>query len=257
MNSPSHYPIVSIIIAVRNEKAALLDTLNNLAQQSYPNLEVIVIDGQSSDGSCSILENPPCAIHRWVSEPDQGIADAFNKGIKLAKGEFINFQGAGDTLVAPNTLTELFEAIPSNTSLLCGRVQRVAEDGKTPLWQAPKRWVKPFKKTSLLFKMALPHQALFTHRSFFDRYGLFDLQCKFAMDYELLLRAYHDFPSVHVKNTLVANWRAGGIGTARTFEIYDEYDRIKRQHQVAPAWALHCIDQWNRLKYRCKSALTT
>lgn len=248
-------PKISVIIAVRNEKAALRHTLASLREQSYPNLEVIVIDGASTDGSKEVIQNPPCKIDKWLSEPDEGIADAFNKGVQLATGEYLNFQGAGDSFTHVNALRDLFQDVPKGTAFVCGRIQRLTEDGQNKLWQAPKRWPKKFNKKSLLFKMALPHQGLFTHRNFFYRYGLFDKKCKFAMDYEILLRAYHHFPDVVCKNDLVANWRAGGVGTHRIHEIYNEYHAIKKQHQVAANWVLTGIDKWNRAKYSLKSIL--
>lgn len=251
----AYFPNISIIIAVQNEAKALQDTLRVLSKQRYPNLEVIVIDGASNDGTQDIIRNSPCTINTWISEKDSGIADAFNKGIGLAKGEYINFQGAGDSFTSNNVLCELFHDVPQGSALVCGRVQRIAEDGITALWQAPKKWPKQFKKTQLLFKMALPHQGLFTHRDFFYRYGLFNTQCKFAMDYEYLLRAYHEFPEVICKDIVVANWRAGGVGTDKIKEIYDEYHKIKLQHQVASKWLLTGIDKWNRTKYAIKSVL--
>lgn len=253
---PNQYglPKLSIIIASYNECEALKHTLTNLAQQQYPLLEVVVIDGDSSDGTKALLQNPPLPV-KWLSEPDGGISDAFNKGVRLATGEYLNFQGAGDGFTAPDILSRLFQDILGRPALVCGRVQRLSEDGHQALWQAPKRWPKHFNKVAFLFRMALPHQGLFTHQGFFYKYGLFDTQCKFAMDYELLLRAYHQFPEVVCSNLCVAHWRAGGVGTNRLHDIFDEYHRIKCQHSVAPRWMLESIDKWTRAKQGVKTVL--
>lgn len=247
-------PSISIIIAVRNAKAHLAETLASIRAQRYPSLEVIVIDGGSTDGTLEILEQNKALIHYCVSEPDQGISDAFNKGLKLATGDYINFHGAGDTLFAPDCIQALFHDLDPSYRLICGKVQRVKEDGVTPLWVAPKV-IKPFNKHSLLFKMSLPHQGLFTHRSFFDQYGEFDKTVRFAMDYEILLRAYLHFPKTIIKDVMVSRWRAGGVGTHRIMEIFDEYHRIKHQHRVAGSATLKLIDTFTRFKYFLKDKI--
>src|SRR5690606_6869833 len=152
---------------------------------------------------------------------DKNIADAFNKGLNLASGDFINFQGAGDILASPDALTKIMSGInTSEYDLICGQVTRVSEDGKQKLWVAPKKISNHFKKSSLLWKLSLPHQALFTHKRFFEKFGQFDLNAKFAMDYEILLRAYHEFPPTIVRPIMVPHWRAGGIGANRILQIY-------------------------------------
>lgn len=246
--------MISIIIATKNAKHLLIETLHSLENQTYQDFEVIVIDGASQDGTKEWLAQAKYENLIWLSEPDKGISDAFNKGLALAKGEYINFQGAGDILYEPTTLEKLFSPLKGRPSLICGRVLRVKEDGVTPIWFSP-RHPNQFRRWSLLFKMALPHQALFTHRDFFERVGKFDLTVRFSMDYEILLRAYHQFPSVILSNQIVSRWRAGGIGTHRIQEIFDEYDAIKRKHQVAPPILLKAIDKFTRFKYKIKSQL--
>jgi glycosyltransferase involved in cell wall biosynthesis len=247
-------PSISIIIAVKNAKVHLAQTLASIRSQRYQSLEVIVIDGGSTDGTLEIVAQNQDIIAFSVSEADEGISDAFNKGLKRATGDYINFQGAGDTLYAPDCLQTLFADLDGSYRLVCGKVERVKEDGITALWVAPKV-VKPFQKQSLLFKMSLPHQGLFTHHSFFEQYGEFDKKARFAMDYEILLRAYHHFPKTIIKNVMVSRWRAGGVGTHRIMEIFDEYHRIKQQHNVAGNVTLKAIDAFTRFKYLLKDKI--
>lgn len=247
-------PSVSIIIAVKNAKEHLRQTLASITQQRYHPLEIIVIDGGSTDGTLDVIKQNQASIQSFLSEPDKGISDAFNKGLKSARHEYINFQGAGDTLYHPDCIQNLFANLDASYQLICGKVERVEEDGVTPIWVAPKR-VVPFDKKSLLLKMSLPHQGLFTHRSYFEQYGGFDLNVRFAMDYELLLRSYQHFPKTIVKDVLVSRWRAGGIGTNRMMDIFDEYHRIKCQHHVANKMTLKAIDVFTRTKYILKDKL--
>ena len=116
-------------------------------------------------------------------------------------------------------------------------------EDKISYWISEK-FVKNFDKRSLLFRMSLPHQGLFVPRSYFEKYGLFDLNNKFCMDYEHLLRSYQNFPSVITKDIVSARWRDDGIGNGRTLEIFREYDKIKRDNKVASTLVLDLIKYW-------------
>jgi hypothetical protein len=96
--------------------------------------------------------------------------------------------------------------------------------------------------------MSLPHQGLFINKEFFAKYGDFDLNTKYCMDYELLLRAYFDFPQVISKDIVIANWRADGLGEGKTHEVIKEYYKIKRLNKVAPNYILRLIFIWDNLK---------
>ncbi len=243
---------LSVITATMNAKDDLAKTIESVQSQTYPDIQHIIIDGGSTDGTQSYLES--LSQIDWVSEKDEGISDAFNKGVRRAAHDYILFLGAGDCFYDPQVVYRVFKQVQNQPMLIAGKVMRTTTSG-TPLWQAPKTWPDAFQVKSLLSKLTLPHQGLFTHRAFFEQFGEFDLQCRFAMDYELILRAYHQFPSIELVDEVIATWQEGGVGQGRIFEIYDEYDRIKRQHKIAPGWQLAMIDQWNRMKVRIKGVL--
>ena len=102
-------PKVSIITVCFNAKEMLITTLEDIRKQKYDNLEYIVVDGKSSDGTLDLLNNYQDIISKIVSEPDKGIYDAMNKGINIATGEWVIFMNAGDTFANENILTRVFK----------------------------------------------------------------------------------------------------------------------------------------------------
>jgi len=257
-SSRPEMPLVSILTVVFNGAEFIERTILSILDQDYENLEFIVIDGGSADGTVDLLKRYEHVIDYWVSEPDKGISDAFNKAVTLAAGDYLNFQGAGDYLLSRHVVSEMMEGVDPERDMLIGaRVQRVSEqDDKQVLWVAPKRFNPKFNKRSLLFRMSLPHQALFTHKKMFELYGLFDVNNRFCMDYEHLLRAYSDFPTVKLKNIIFSAWREGGVGQDRTLEVLKEYGQIKMKNRVAPAFVLWLIEYWIFLKHYSKKYLT-
>ena len=242
---------VSIIICVLNGEKSIYKTVESILNQDYLNLELIIIDGGSSDNTIEIIKSFDSSKIKWISEPDKGISDAFNKGIKLATGDYINFQGDGDGFINNNSISYLFSNLNLKESpIVCGNIQRIDINGnliyKTKI-------NKSFNKNSLLFKMSLPHQGLFIPKEFFAKYGEFDLNNKYCMDYELLLRSYNNFPKVITKDLVVSNWRADGLGEGKTLEILKEYHEIKLKNKVTSKPLLVVIHIYSIFKYYLKS----
>lgn len=246
-------PLISIITVVFNGEKYLEETIQSVINQTYSNVEYIIIDGGSSDGTLDIIKKYEDKIDYWVSEKDRGISDAFNKGVKVAKGDYINFQGDGDGFVSEDSLEKVFADVNSFEDIfVSARIQRVDIAGKELFTS---KHIQNFDKSSLLFRMSIPHQGLFTHKSYFEKYGFFDVNNIFCMDYEHLLRSYKEFPKVVTKNVVVAKWRADGIGNGRTLEIYKEYDKIKRDNKVANGLVLDIINYWTLFKYYVKKLI--
>ena len=246
-------PLVTIATIVLNGERFLEATIKSIINQSYSNKEYIIIDGGSTDSSIEIIKKYENQIDYWISEKDRGIGDAFNKAVVLSRGTYLNFQGDGDGFYNKNVLKDILTGIePSNDILISGRILRVNIDDK-PIYISKQK--KFFSKSSLLYRMSMPHQGLFMNIIFFKKYGLFNIDNKFSMDYELLLRAYQNFPNVVLKDLIVAKWRADGLGNNREMEIFKEYDFIKRTNKVSSLFFLSLINYWILFKFKIKQKI--
>jgi glycosyltransferase involved in cell wall biosynthesis len=245
---------ITIITAVYNGEKHLEKTILSILNQTYKNIEYIIIDGGSTDDTINIIKKYEYKITYWISEADSGISEAFNKGVKIAKGEYINFQGDGDGFMSNDSLEKIFTNVKYSKEdiFISARIQKIDIDGNELFIS---KYIDKFNYKSLLFKMTLPHQGLFTHKSYFEKNGLFDVNNIFCMDYEHLLRSYKEFPKVVVKNIIVAKWRDDSIGNGRSLEIFKEYDKIKRDNEVANSLYLDFIKYWILFKYYVKNIL--
>ncbi|WP_120955576.1 glycosyltransferase family 2 protein [Helicobacter mehlei] len=249
-HSVPNQPLVSVIMATLNSQQFLEATLQSILDQSYGNLELLVIDGGSNDTTLQILQTYANKIDYFMSLKDNGIAQAFNRGVRLAFGDYINFQGDSDGFVAPNALQEVMAGVQGEM-LISARVARVDEQGDV-LYTSD--YLKNFDKNLLRFKM-IHHQGLLTHRDYFGTHGLFDENLIFSMDYEHLLRCFHNFPSFLPKEQVLARWRTGGLGTHKECEVFEEWAQIKARHQIAPSLVLKIIEKWILAKFYIKKAL--
>ncbi|MBT9312998.1 glycosyltransferase family 2 protein [Leptothoe kymatousa] len=173
-------PKFSIITIVKNDSEGLRRTANSVLSQTYDDFEYIVINGDSDEeilNEITFLEQKAIC----VSEPDLGISDAFNKGLKIASGQWINFLNAGDTFVTNGILKEVSNTILEHSH--CKIVSGYAKFGRNTI---PKRAFKNHEP--LHVKAMLSHQASFITRDIFDEIGSFDLTFKIRMDYDLWLR---------------------------------------------------------------------
>jgi len=251
--SSANKPVLTIITAVFNGEKHLEETILSVINQTYDNVEFIIIDGGSTDGSVDIIKKYEHAIDYWVSEPDAGISDAFNKGVVVASGDYINFQGDGDGFYSTDSLEKMLQDVnPINDVFISARIQRVSADGDAMYFSA---FMPEFNKKSLLFRMSMPHQGLFTSIKYFKKYGLFDVNNTYCMDYEHLLRSYDNFPNVVTKDVIVAKWRADGLGNNRDLEIFKEYHKIKVDNKVATYPVLIGINLWTLFKYYIKKVI--
>lgn len=224
-------PLVSIVSVVYNDARGLARTIASVAAQTFKDFEYIVIDGRSTDGTVDVIREHAAKIDQWVSEPDEGISDAFNKGIARARGHWLYFLNAGDVLSGGDALAQVAPVLANeqHAQIVYGKIEVVEAEGAGLYEQG-----RPFNANRFRQEMSLPHQGLFMKRTFFDKHGLFDTSYRLAMDYELLLRAW-PFEPVYVP-VVLAKMTAGGVSQQRVWRVYGEFKRAKLQHGTVPTW---------------------
>jgi glycosyltransferase involved in cell wall biosynthesis len=179
-------PLVSIITSTFNADKFLTECIESIKNQTYKNLEFIVIDGGSTDETVDIIKKNETNIAYWVSEKDSGIYQAWNKGIKQATGDWVLFLGADDQLL-PDALESYINFINANPDIkydyVSSKVKRVRLDGSIEgVVGLPWRWDQ-FK-----YKMTTAHPGSFHSKQLFAKFGHYNEDYKIVSDYEMLLR---------------------------------------------------------------------
>ena len=200
--------LVTVITVVRNSVITLPRTIDSIRAQSYPHVEYIVIDGGSTDGTLDILRQRSAGIELWLSEPDRGISDAFNKGIALASGEFIALVNADDWL-EPDHISLSVESLTRTGAAFSFADLIVHDDTGAPLYKSVGD-----ERYALRLHHAMPalnHPSIVCRRDVYAQHGLYDLSYKIAMDYEWLLRNHRLGATGIYVPSLTSHMGAAGI----------------------------------------------
>jgi glycosyltransferase involved in cell wall biosynthesis len=244
-------PYVSVVVAVRNGAATLQRCLDSLFDQAFDAWELIVIDGGSSDGTQDILVRNAPRIHYSVSEPDRGIYHAWNKALPAARGAWLCFLGADDQLHHPDVLQRMagrLMAAEGSFRVVYGSVNVVDRSGRV-LSTVGQPW--PAVRSEFLDHMAVPHQAVFHHRSLFDRNGRFDERYRISGDYEFLLRELVEHDAMFVPDLIIADMGSGGLSDRpeTSFTLAREFHHARRTHGLTRQPELLSLALW-RLRSR-------
>ncbi len=199
---------ISIITVCYNSKLTIERTIESVIRQDYEDVEYIVIDGGSTDGTVDIIKKYAKNISYWVSEADQGIYDAMNKGIGKATGEVVAFLNSDDWY-PENILSEAArEFMTDEMQILCGEMY-IHQNGQMTRWHIKEKKMKQ----QLRIRMGFSHPAMFVRRILFDKYGKFDTQYQIVADYDWLLRVFDHHVPIAVTDKVFCNFSHGGIST--------------------------------------------
>lgn len=200
-------PLVTVITATFNAAKLLPETVNSLRQQEFTNFEWLVIDGGSTDGTVEILQQSEDVVDYWISEPDQGIYDAWNKGVLAACGEWLVFLGAGD-VYKPDAISTYVRSLMASETIpdfISSRVHLI-DDNKKIL----RLYGRPFVWDEFRKSMDFAHVGAFHNKSLFERYGLFDIAYKSSGDYDFFMRCGKHL-SARFIDVVTAEVLVGGI----------------------------------------------
>ena len=227
---------LSIITINYNNAAGLRKTLDSVASQTCTDFEHIIVDGASTDGSVDIIreyENTlashlsPLAFRlKWLSEPDTGIYNAMNKGIKLAQGEYLLFLNSGDFLIAPNILERVFTQ--NHDVDIINAQCNVSDNGKV-IWTSP---YLPKVTLKDLYFVGLPHQSTFIRRMLFDKYGMYREDFRYNSDMDFWYRSIAiGNATTHGVDIVTTDYNLDGISTinAQTEQYKNEVREIFSQ----------------------------
>jgi len=245
-------PLISIIVAVFNGAKTLQQCIDSVVHQTYQNKELIIIDGGSRDGTVDLLNSNQEQINYWISESDNGIYNAWNKGLEQVKGEWVCFLGADDFFWSDQVLEQVsaqLEKLPLDIRVAYGQVMLLNKNGEN-LYPVGEPW----ERISTRFKqiMSIPHQAVMHRRSLFERHGKFDESFRIAGDYELLMRELKITEPFFVPGIVIAGMRQGGISSSpgNSLVLLRECRRTQRMHgQYLPKaiWLLALVRVYIRL----------
>lgn len=231
--------VLSIITPSYNSEKTISDTIESVLNQTYPNIEYIVIDGKSTDNTTQILKSYEIKFRKknykydWISEPDKGIYDAMNKGIKLATGDIIGILNSDDFYKKNTVINRVVqEFVDKNVDSVFGDLEYVDKDNTSKViryWKS-----KPYQEK--LFKKGWhpAHPTFFVKKIVYDKYGIFNLDFKIAADYELMLRFLEKYKvsSSYIPSVLV-KMRMGGESNGTIKNI------IKANIESYKAWKIN------------------
>ena len=206
-------PLITLIIAVFNGDKTLQECISSIANQTYSNTELIIIDGGSIDGTVNLLKTNSRYIDYWISEPDNGIYSAWNKALMHAKGEWICFLGADDFLWSTSVLEQMSEQLqklPLYIRIAYGQTMLLNEDGQK-LYPIGEPWHKIEKRFKHM--MCIPHSGTMHRQSLFKELGFFNESFRIAGDYDLLMRELKMSDAVFIPNLITTGMRQGGISS--------------------------------------------
>jgi glycosyltransferase involved in cell wall biosynthesis len=252
----SELPLVSIVTVVRNADSVIAETMESVLGQDYTPTEYVVVDGASTDRTWDIVQQYAGGIDTAVSEPDQGIYDAMNKGAELASGDWIIYMNAGDTFASSDVLSSLRDSLTSAADVILGGVRKVLVDE----YETRRFQEYPGDAEALWKRMPTSHQSTLVRRRHVLQYP-FDTSYRWCADQDQLLRLQAAGKKFRTVDTVISVFdcqsdqaRSGDLYIRERWRLSEGHvPFVERCLQFGYEWA-HC-HLWGPIVSRLRSIL--
>jgi len=218
---------LSIVTITLNSEKYLEQTILSVIGQTFDNIEYIVVDGGSTDGTLDIIRKYEHKVDRWISEPDVGIADAMNKAVAMATGDFVYFLHSDDYLENEEAIEQACEHLTANEDIFLFSIY-LEKDGNKVMYRPRgfNAWIN--------FKNGVYHQSVICSRRLIEAIGNFDTSFRIGMDYDFFLRAYRQGVKARIVDIPIATMRLVGISSQTDWpslrERFAEERRLQRKN---------------------------
>lgn len=225
---------ISIITVCYNSEKTIEKTIQSVASQTYKNIEYIVIDGYSGDSTSEIIKQYPQVVSQWISEPDKGLYDAMNKGIKMCTGDYVGILNSDDTFFSNDTIEKVAVFFQNHHGLdaIIGNIVQ-HQNGKIVRRYSSKNWTPEKLKIGFM----PPHPSIFFKRDLFKKLGYYTLGYKIASDYELIIRYFlknkikYQYSGITTTSMLVGGASSSGLESYKT--ITKEIGKAFEENRIA------------------------
>ncbi len=239
-NANPGLPLVSVFTIVRNRKATLPGAIRSVSSQTYPNIEYIIVDGASTDGTLEVLRNFDDQIDRWISEPDRGTSDAINKAISLTRGDFVCQLASDDWFEADFVESAVKALLASGADFVFGDLRIYRDDVLLQIVKGNTEGGKLItpEPRSFHFPAAVTRTSptMLTKKTWFQKLGMYDLKYNIRNDFEWILRLHLGGAVGFYDPAVVGHFRLGGHSDKGSdFVHIFENLRILRQHRLLTA----------------------
>jgi len=230
-------PVLSVITIVYNNVRDIERTMLSVIDQTYPNIEYIIVDGLSTDGTLEVIGKYKDRVSKLISETDEGIYDAMNKGLAAATGDYIIFMNSGDELYANDTVAKVFATAP-NADIYYGETE-IINDRLESLGQRRHKAPENFTWRDFKYGMSISHQAIYIRRELTEPY---DRQYQLSSDIDWIIRAAKKAKTIVKVDGYVAKYLVGGMSKKRHRQSLNErFDIMKRHYGLLPTLLNHIV----------------
>lgn len=245
-------PLLSVITIVFNNEKDIERTMFSVFNQTYPNIEYLIIDGKSTDGTLKTIEKYRSQLAVFISEKDNGIYDAMNKGLAKATGDYVIFMNSGDEFYEKDTVKTVFSSSP-DADIYYGETEMIDQNLQS-LGQRRHKVPENFTWRDFKYGMSISHQAIFIRRKLVENY---DLKYQLSADIDWILSVAKKAQTIVNVHQYVAKYLVGGMSKKKHLQSLQERFAIMRKHYgLLPTIFNHFVIAFNLSWYWLKNRRT-